>query len=122
MFRIKPLYLYSKRQKSRNTISYQRNVAWLKYLKSKDGTPVVVMDQRNIFANPAPLYNAITNGGSLNKVDGFSDDGVSVNSGSPIGNDSYKSLKGTFSQYNNMSKEERKIQLCKARPADQHCP
>ena len=51
------------------------------------------MDQRNIFANPAPLYNAITNGGSLNKVDGFSDDGVSVNSGSPIGNDSYKSLK-----------------------------
>jgi prepilin-type N-terminal cleavage/methylation domain-containing protein len=120
MFRTKHLYRYTGRAKT--TISYQRAVAWHKYIKSKDGRAMVVADYRNIF-DPKGLYNAITNKGNVYELDQMlTDDGKNTHSGSPIGTDSYKSLKGTFSEYNTMSQKEKITQLCKARPGDEHCP
>jgi Tfp pilus assembly protein PilE len=120
MFQTKPLYRYYGRAKT--TISYQRAVSWYKYIKSKNGRAMVVADYRNIF-DPKGLYNAITNKGGVYGLDQMlTDDGKSMHSGSPIGAVSYKGLKRAFSKYNTMSQKEKYTQLCRARPADPHCP
>jgi len=126
---IRALWQYSRRERQRNSNSYKWNVAWNEYIKSEEGKPVVVKDnswaashdEEGRGKDNAEYYHAITYKGEISKVDGFSDDRESVNSGSPIGDDEYKNLTGAFSKYNTMSGKEQNAELCTARPDDPRC-
>jgi hypothetical protein len=109
--------------------AYNLNIAMAEYIKSEEGRPVVVKDnswaathdEEGRGKDNAEYYHAITYKGEISKVDGFSDDRESVNSGSPIGDDEYKNLTGAFSKYNTMSGKEQNAELCTARPDDPRC-
>ena len=86
-----------------------------------DKTRAATHDEEGRWKDNTSYYHAITYRGEISKVDGFSDDRESVNSGSPIGDDEYKNLTGAFSKYNAMSRKEQNAELCKANSDDPRC-